>query len=514
LQTENLTVYPEEVNMTASIDGNFFKVNNGQHKGKGHLKKADINYTPGIQKVSIPIINNRTDFLKFNLDYKIKMKKLLSSPASVLIHSDSPNEWIVSPTINDITSNQAIQFSYPKSWENVTIFRGGVDITQNVTINPSEGLLIVPDEEIIAEAEWKITAKSYQVPISLNVPKTEFYVGQELQFSIGSPTSPGRYIIIIYNPLNIEEFRVEKTFPTDTNKISFILPENAEVGNYQAFVYWLNGTDAGIAHNSFIVKLNPSNGSLDLTPFYILGFIILIGSAISVSSYVTIKKVITKKREQLSEILKKCRDILNLKYIIIVDNKSGVDIYSKSFAEKKLDPSLIAGFLQAIKRFGGEVLEDTKNSRIIKLEYEGSIIIMAEFVNLQLITILKSPPSKAFLYSIYDLGLEIYEKYGNLIEKFEGILSPFKNIEELIEKHLHTSLAYPLKINYMKKIKLDNDEKELLKRANKFMESQNFNYFYSIYLLPENECEPNDFEIMVNLIEKGVFVPIRDNTSD
>ncbi|MEJ2248631.1 MAG: hypothetical protein P8Y97_03105 [Candidatus Lokiarchaeota archaeon] len=513
IQAENISYYPEDINMTAYIDGTPYKVNNGNDKGKGYLKKESIEYSPGGNKFHIQIANSRTNYLKFNLSYQIKIKNLISSPTSLSINSNSRNEWTISPDINNISSDHSIKFNYPKSWYDLTVFRNNIDVSANVTIDISDKVIIIPDNMIIENAKWKIKALSPLFQINLHIPQTDFYLGKELQFSLDDPVLSGTYSIILYNPLHIEQSRLEKEIPTENTKVSFNLPSNAEPGEYQVVIYWTNYTDAGVAFQSFNIKTSSLPQGLDLTPFYIIGAIVLIGSALSVSSYVTVKKVISKRREKLTAVLKRCQDILNLKYIIIVDIKSGIDLYSQSFIEKKLDPSLIAGFLQAIKNFGGEVLDDTKNSRIIKLEYQDSIIIMAEFVNSQLIVIMKSAPSESFLYSIYDLGLEIYEKFGKDIDKFVGILAPFKHIDELIEKHLNVSLAYPLKINFMKKAKLNNKELDILKRARKFMEDHNFEYFYSIFLLPENACDPEDYEIILQLINKGIFLPIKEESA-
>jgi len=86
-------------------------------------------------------------------------------------------------------------------------------------------------------------------------------------------------------------------------------------------------------------------------------------------------------------------------------------------------------------------------------------------------------------------------------------LKPFQNMKVLIEKHLNVSFLYQLKIVENPKIKLSMSEKEMVGKARTFMKENNFNYFYSLYLMPENTCTPKDYQTIFNLIEKGIFQP-------
>ena len=45
------------------------------------------------------------------------------------------------------------------------------------------------------------------------------------------------------------------------------------------------------------------------------------------------------------------------------------------------------------------------------------------------------------------------------------------------------------------------------------MKENDFDYFYSLYLLPDNACSPKDYETILNLIEKGIFKPIEIDTN-
>ncbi|MFW9773773.1 MAG: hypothetical protein ACFFEO_16600, partial [Candidatus Thorarchaeota archaeon] len=142
-----------------------------------------------------------------------------------------------------------------------------------------------------------------------------------------------------------------------------------------------------------------------------------------------------------------------------------------------------------------------------------SIIIMAEFVNLRLIVIMKENPSKNFVYSIEVLAYEIYNKYGSLFDEFQGNLAEFQGIKNLLNEHLGTSFAYPLVVDYSLKTKLPPSEREMIKRALDLMKEKSLKFFYTRQLLPENVCTPKDYETILHLIEKKIFLPI-DISSD
>ena len=96
---------------------------------------------------------------------------------------------------------------------------------------------------------------------------------------------------------------------------------------------------------------------------------------------------------------------------------------------------------------------------------------------------------------------------GEEIDKFTGILKPFHNMNELIEKHLNVSFLYPLTIVDNPKIKLSAAEKEMVNKARIFMKESNFDHFYSLYLMPANTCTPKDYNTIFSLIDKGIFHP-------
>ncbi|MFW9968973.1 MAG: hypothetical protein ACFFDF_02150 [Candidatus Odinarchaeota archaeon] len=508
IQKVNASIYPENINMTAQIDGNAYNILNGESYGKGYLKKADLNYRPNTNKVNVQVKNNKTSGLIFNASYSFNIDNNFKAPGQLKAQYGQKNEWNLTPEIIRESDNHIVRFQYPNSWYNINIFKNKQNITSDIVFNPINHVILIPNELIQDGAQWEIKANSPNAVFSLKTPKLEFKTGQELQFSIGTPILDGNYTFKLYDPLEREIFNVTKELPLQDNIFKYLIPANSIEGSYLAYVLWNNKTDAGVQIVTFEIVAPPNNGVMDLSFLIIIGIVLTGGLVIGGSSYVSIKKIESKKRDNIKLILEKCTEIMSLKHIIVLDNKSGIDIYSQSFEDEELDPTLISGFLQAIHNFGTEVLEKSKDTRTVKVEYKNSFILMTEFVNLRLIIIMGKNPSKNFLYSVESLAYYIYKYYGKLIDNFNGVLAPFQGISKLVEKILNVSFISPLKIVLYKTVKLNQEEKEMINKAKKFMREHDFEYFYSLYLLPDNACSPKDYETILKLIEKGIFLPI------
>ena len=510
IQKLNATIYPEEINMTAELGGEAYQVSNVNVHGKGYLKRNQINYHANNEKVEIKIKNNKTQHLRFDTDYNFNIYNLYNSTATATIKYNDSIKWSVFPEINRYSSNDSVRFVYPKNWENIQVTKNAINITSQIIFDTLNNTLVIPNNTIQNDADWIINASSPRLTIALNAPIIEFSTGQELSFSLGANPFSGKYTFKLYDPLGFLEFETERNIPQEDTIFSYNIPASAIEGEYTAFIFWNNGTDAGVESITFsIIYTGIIPQEFDFSLLILIG-LISIGSVATMSTgYVVTKKVKSNKRDKLNLILEKCNDIMNLKYIIVLDPKTGIDIFSQSFEKKQLDPTLIAGFLQAIHNFGDEVLEGVKESKTIKVEYKDSIIVMTDFINVRLITILKSNPSKNFLYSLESLAYHIYKYYGKLIDNFKGTLKPFRSIGKLVESDLEVSLRYPMTIKINKSMKLSPPEKQIVKRALDLMKENKFSYFYAVYLLPENNCNPNDYDIILKLIKKGVFQPIR-----
>ncbi|MCJ7649729.1 MAG: hypothetical protein MUP85_14025, partial [Candidatus Lokiarchaeota archaeon] len=283
---------------------------------------------------------------------------------------------------------------------------------------------------------------------------------------------------------------------------------NFHEGIYRAVVFWNNLTDGGVKSQLFSFVLPPLT-TPDNTLLIIIGLIIGISSVAAIFAYVGYKKISKKRDYMLETILTKCVDVSNINLIIVMDKNSGIDLFSRYYSGKTMDPTLVAGFLQAIRNFGTEISADSQDSRTIKLEYKDSILLMNEFVNLRVIISMKENPSKNFMYAVDDLAYDIYKNYGDEIDNFKGNVKKYRGIDQLFEKHLGVSFILPMKVMISDDQKLTLAEKHMVEKALTMMKDHNMDTLYSLYLLPENECSPKDYRTIMNLIQKGVFKPIQ-----
>jgi hypothetical protein len=418
------------------------------------------------------------------------------------MEQNSDNYWTLTPIVSRISNNYTLKFEYPQNWFNFKVFRNGQEITSQINI--TSNYIIIPNETITDGSDWIISAQSSNVEISLDVPKTSYEPDQALRFSFLSPVLPGNLTFILYDPFDYQEYIEEIEIQETTSEeivLSYILSSNPIEGAYTAAVFWNNNSAAGLKTQVFYVNI-------DIFPILVILFA-TIGTIAAVSgftSYKLIKRVKKQREEYRRSIYNKYMDILNLDYIMVLEKEGGINVYDEIIASKKINSTLISGFLEAIRSFGIDLTGSSKQSQTIRLEYQDSKILMSEFKNFRMTLIMKDNPSQDFLESIRLLSYDIDEKYGNLFTKFNGEISRFAGIKDLIEDRLPLKLIYPLKINDSINIKLKQAEKAVVNEAKEIMKSNNISYFYVSQLFSLKEgFQVKDAEIILDLINKGIF---------
>ncbi len=506
VQRVNRSYSPQELNMTLDIDGSLYSVG---HNGSILLDK---NIATNTESFAIPIFINRTIGLLFNLNYHIKLKNFLISTGDVLIQESLANIWTIEPKIQRCFCNYSIKFNYPKDWYNVTVFRdlggGWEDVSSQIIIDALNNLIFISNDTILEGIDWRITANTPNLQLSLNVPRTEFNPGQEIQFSVNAPILPGNLTFRIFNSLGflaqsdiIYEF---ESIETEDLILTHLLSTSASDGIYKAYVFWYNGTAGGVITQEFEIEV----------PFVLdpMAIVIIVGaiafiSIFSFTAYKVTKNTKRKHEAHRQTIFNKYMDVLNLEYFIIIHKKSGLNVYEQILASKTIDATLITGFLEAIRTFGIELTGADEQSQTIKLEYQKSKVLMSEFKSFRILLIMKENPSQDFLESIRELSYDIDNKFGRQIENFKGNTTPFAGVRDLLEQHLQTSLIYPLKI-VQQDLKLKSDEKSMLNRAKTIMKKKNTDYFIVTSLLSIRKgFYAKEAEIILNLIKKKIFQP-------
>ncbi|GAG64840.1 unnamed protein product, partial [marine sediment metagenome] len=404
--------FPSDLNMTAEVNGNNYEIINGSIPGTGSLEIPDADYFYEEINLNIPIKINESLTLKFNCNYTINLRNEFTTESFVKFQ-ETNNQWSMSPIISRISQNYHIRFDIPKNWYNFTIYRKLSSSWENVTslVQVINRFITIPNNIIEDGAEWKIEANSPNINFNIEMIKTEWKRGDELEFSVNAPTTQGNLTFIIIKPSGKAELIEIKEAVSELNYFSFEIPSNWTKGTYIGKIYWNNETDVGMLSQEFQISI--ASIPFTMNPWMIFA-IILITAGISVAgiiSYRTIKTMRNKQAGRKQKLYDSCIDILNLDYIMVTDKKSGLNVYTQSFVEKAIDASLISGFLQAIHSFGIELIKVEDQSQTIKLEYKDSIILMSEFVNIRLILIMKERPSRFFLYSIEELAYDIYKNY-------------------------------------------------------------------------------------------------------
>ena len=504
IQRTDQSFDPKEINMTIKVDDTIYAVNNSS-PGSGEVRISNINMPLNQSDLVFPVYHNRSIELMFNASYNLKLVNFLTSPGTLEIAETHDNYWSVTPTINPEYNNYSVKFNFPQNWFDVSVLRNDINISSSLDINYVENQVYISENLISGGDLWEITASSSKTDFNLDASRTEFYVGQELKFFVANPVLEGNYTFILTDTFHDQINSTTKIFPDGSNSFTYTIPSNALDGTYKAYVYWFNGTDAGVATQEFSVILPEV---IDWTLIIGLVVIVALGSAITASSVVVAKKNKRKKEVIKERTIHKFMDILNLNYVIVIEKKSSLNVYDQKFTEKQINSTLVSGFLEAIRTFGLDISGAGEHSQTVKLEYQNSKILMSDYKNFRLIFIMKEIPSAQFYEVIDDLSLEIEEKYGVYLKDFKGNLQPFEGIEQLLRKHMGTSFLYPLKLTGIGNMKIAPTEKTLINKAIEIMKRSRTDYFYVTQLIRELTFDAKEIEALYSLIIKRVFNPL------
>jgi hypothetical protein len=503
--------YPSDINLTAEINDINFPISNGIDPGTGRLS---INSTVSIpdSTISISIDSNTSYGLIFNVSFHFCMHNHLTTQGSALISASLENQWTIMPIFQRKFNNYSVEFNYPDSWQNISVFRRiglpWIKINSEIVLFEINKTIYIPNSTLQDGAEWMITATSPNIDYSLNFPITNWNPGQELQFSVESPISSGNQTFVLINPLGFVDYWEVMEISTEETMFSYVLPSNSVEGTYIAKLYWNNGSDAGFQSQEIQVEIPPVPFTINPLTVALIVLLVVGISASGVVLFVVGRNYRRKIIERQEKIYTNCIDIMNLDYLMVTDKNSGLNVYTQNFSGKEIDAALISGFLQAIHSFGIEMMKVEDRSQTIKLEYKDSIVLMSEFVNLRLILLMKESPSRNFLFSLEDLAYDIYKDYGGSIDSFNGDVNPFRGIENLLKKHLNITFISPLKIakiEKLEKVRIGQSDRELINQVVKLMKTENQDHFFIRDLLPTKECSPKDIEAVLKLFDKNVF---------
>ncbi len=323
------------------------------------------------------------------------------------------------------------------------------------------------------------------VDMSHNTNRTDLVV----QFTVNSITrqvlpEPGGMYKISINQLNLE-------------------PSNTPI---LLHVQIINPYGENVASTITIVYTPKDNNNM----LIIIVVLAVSGAFIAAISIYTVARRTRRRNEaKRMDTINKARDLFNLNNIIVLDKRSGIDIYGQTYGEFKLDPTLVSGFLSAIGTFGLELTNTDEDSQTIKLEYKKSKIVISEFKGFRITMIMKDAPSGNMITALDSLAHDIEMKYGKLLKDFNGETTGFQDMGELIEKHLHVSFIAPLNVFPRKKVTLTQDEKDIYNRATDVSMRKKMNPFYASELFPVGDIDPKAVNAFFSLMSKGIITPAK-----
>ncbi len=527
-QRVNESYNPSEINMTVEFEGNPYEVSDGINPYSGDITIPVNNYSPGIEYLNLPIKNNRSIELLVNYSYQIKQKNLFSADGSILIREGLMNFWAVTPEFNRTDGNYSIQFNYPSNWIWPSVFKNGINETElktdtDIIIDTIKNKIYLLNDTITEISSWNITAWTQNIDFSLDIPTTTYGPSQTMRITVTPPSIIGNFTFFLVDPYGDEEFSDTKENPLGDYEFEYKFSSNPFSGEWNAYVLWNNQSDVGLQVLSLQVNVvaagDGSSGGggggttvvtgIDPQLIFMVILYVAIASLAGLSSYKMVKRHKKNKAEHREKVFNKYMDLLNLDYLMIIDKKTGLSVYDQILAGKERDSSLISGFLEAIRTFGIDLTGSEEESQTISLNYQNMNVIMNDFKNFRILNIMKESPSQDFLDSLRPLSHDIDTFYGKSLKTFDGNISKFRGIKDLLESHLHTSLIYPLKVIKSKEIKLDSAEKSITNKAQRVMKKNKTEYFYVSHLMGmSKEFNVKNAEIILKLIEKKVFRPI------
>ena len=524
VQRVNRSFSPKTLNLTAEINGNLHSISNGPKIGTGNLTLSILNFFPNVDNLYIPITHNQTFNIFFNLSYNICLENNFASNGAVVVNENPVNDWNITHLIDKCTNNYSIKFYYPKSWNIVNVTIDGQNITDKIIIDLMNYFIFLTNNTLINNSQITIFATSPNIQFELTTLKSEFKINEFLNFTIYPPNSEDNnnitYILIDEDGFEINKETVIN--PEGPINISYQIALYPHPGSWKILIFWNNGTDAGIRSQIVIITtlltttiISSGNDNEDsYNEFLILnqsdiisvGLIAAISIISSLTIYTQIKRIKRIHKEKAQTILRRYRDILNLQTIEICDKKTGLSVYQLNFTEKDINSQLLSGYIEAIRVFGIQFLSTGEESPIVKIEFQNSKLLYLEYLNFRIIFLITEIPSSEFLVLIQQLSEKIEQKYGKKFQEYNGDLTGFVSLKDLIDKNLDTIFLYPMKINNQDvDINMTSSEKSLFYRVLNYVKKNKLDHFYAKNLLPPNDCDYKEIEIFHNLVDKKIF---------
>ncbi|MFX1594075.1 MAG: hypothetical protein ACFFCL_15405, partial [Promethearchaeota archaeon] len=210
---------------------------------------------------------------------------------------------------------------------------------------------------------------------------------------------------------------------------------------------------------------------------------IIIG-VLAIASFFTVRSIKhAKSRKFWAGEAKILDDLVKISYIMIIHKNIGVSIYNKQISLEGIDSDLISGFLQAISQFRSEIKKDSAadQGKEFEMDYGDFKIVIADGNYVRVALILEGTPSEKLKENQWLFTEHFEKRFGALLTDFTGDITPFREADDLVEKHFNVTLVYPLQLGkHYGVIKLKGLEKTLIEVAEQIQKERKFFFISSL----------------------------------
>ena len=156
-----------------------------------------------------------------------------------------------------------------------------------------------------------------------------------------------------------------------------------------------------------------------------------------------------------------------------------------------------------------------QNIKIFKWQMENFQVMLSDSDNIMVALMLDADPSDAVKKALINFTYLFESNYEQPIKNFKGKLSVFNSVRPLAEDIFNLFLMQPqmlpMDIKKLNMIKLDSDEKKLIRSAQSLQQERG--YFFFTHLISEHlkktKISQNKmFKMIFDLHNKGVFISI------
>jgi hypothetical protein len=299
-------------------------------------------------------------------------------------------------------------------------------------------------------------------------------------------------------------------------ELSYVLPEGYKSIKiklmYNTEETYFASTESKQSINITLISQSQSivNTFITLSPYMIIGIA-------AISTYVVLRQ---RRLNRLRAIWAKdaqiLDDLLRISHIMIIHKEAGVVIYDKKVAIEEIDSDLIGGFLQAISSFRQEIRKDIdfeKGTKGFEMDYYDFKIVITDGEYIRVALILDGSPSENLKERQVEFTRAFENKFGKVLQEFDGEIKAYRAADKLIEKHFYISLAYPLQLSeHWEVVDLEALEKDLVEVAQQIQAEKNFFFISNLLsyaLAGRSESRNQIISAIISLSDKEVLEPVK-----